>query len=295
MVWVQKNFSLAWRNSSNNQKNNINNALGVSKTELIKKIVRHTNSIKHISVVIRLSSVVVEDKVLLDNFAENVQILSNIGLKVIIVHDYNNLLTKYLDLLGISKERYSSALGGNNLSELLEAIISSYINKTVVSALCSCGLMAVGFSGKDGNFLVAKKSNHIMSSNNQLYVSEPLTINPEILFEIENTKIIPVISPVACNEKGKTMILDTDITSAVIARSISASKLVIMCENDFLINQVGVLSSVNELDSLLENNLGLARNDPLIKASRYVLLNSEALVQFVDSSIIDALLLSVFD
>ena len=141
--------------------------------------------------------------------------------------------------------------------------------------------MAVGFSGKDGNLLVAKKSNHITRTNSDFHVSEPLLVNPEILFEIEETKIIPVISPVAYNEKAKTMILDADITSAMISTAISADKLIIMCEDSFLINQVGVLSSVAELDKLFKNNIEIIPSDPLIKASRYFLSNSNSSIHFI--------------
>jgi acetylglutamate kinase len=292
---VQKNFNLAWRNPSNNKRKIHDKSWGEQSPNLIKCILKHSHSIKHTKIVIRLSSVIIEDSLLLRNFAENIEILSNIGLNFVIVHEYANSLAKYLDLLEINKTKYNSHLGNDKLTDLLEAIISGYINKTIVSKLCSFDIMAVGFSGKDGNLLVAKKSNHITRTNSDFHVSEPLLVNPEILFEIEETKIIPVISPVAYNEKDKTMILDADITSAMISTAISADKLIIMCEDSFLINQVGVLSSVAELDKLFENNIEIIPSDPLIKASRYVLSNSNSSIHFIESNKPDSLLLSIFD
>jgi anti-anti-sigma regulatory factor len=134
---VQKNFNLAWRNPSNNKRKIHNKSWGEQTPNLIKFILKHSHSIKHTKIVIRLSSVIIEDSLLLRNFAENIQILSNIGLNFVIVHEYANSLAKYLDLLEINKTKYNSHLGNDKLTDLLEAIISGYINKTIVSKLCS--------------------------------------------------------------------------------------------------------------------------------------------------------------
>jgi len=246
------------------------------------------------SVVISLSSVVIEDKILLNNFAENLETLSNSSIKSTIVHDYKNLVESHLDFLGAKKNRYSE-LGNYGISDLYEMIICGHINKRVVSKLCSFGLQALSFSGKDGNLIVAGGEARSVANAKDLSIGEPAIINPEILFELEETKIIPVISPIACNKKGYTTILDTGYTAAMIASAINASRLIIMCEDDFLINQVGMLSSFNELNKLLENTLEITANDPLIKAAKYILLNSEISVHFIDARKNNSLLLSIFD
>eukprot|EP00899_Mesostigma_viride_P016906 jgi/Mesvir1/25216/Mv20284-RA.1 len=227
------------------------------------------------SVVIRLSSVIIENKILLSNFAENLEILVDNGLNLIVIHEYGNLLTKQLKLLGIDDKKYSPHFGDDKLSGLFEMVISGHINKRIVSKLCSLGVMAIGLSGKDGNLLVAKKSNHIAINDSWLYASEPLLVNPEILLAIEDTKIVPIISPVACTDKGKTAILDTDITSAMAATAVNANKLIIMCENDFLINNVATLSSVTELNDLLNSTIEVAVTDPLVKASKSIIPDSK--------------------
>lgn len=292
---MQKNFNLAWRSTSNNQKNLRAPDIRAGKSQLIKKIVERSNSIKHMSVVIRLSSVIIENKILLSSFAENVEILVDNGLNLIIIHEYGNLLTKQLNLLGINERRYNPHFGEEQLSGLFEMVISGHINKHIVSKPCSFGVMAIGFSGKDGNLLVAKKSNHIAITDSWLYATEPSLVNPEVLLAIEDTKIVPIISPVTCTEKGKTAMLDPEITSAMVATAVNANKLIIMCENDFLINKVGAISSVAELNDLLINNIEVDISDPLVKASKYALLNSDIIIQFIDARANDSLLLAIFD
>ena len=57
------------------------------------------------SVVIRLSSLIIENKILLSKFAENLEILADNGLNLIVIHEYGNLLTKQLNLLGIDEKK----------------------------------------------------------------------------------------------------------------------------------------------------------------------------------------------
>ena len=108
---MQKNFNLAWRSTSNNQKNLRAPDIRAGKSQLIKKIVERINSTKHMSIAIRLSSVIIENKILLSSFAENVETLVDNGLNLIIIHEYGNLLTKQLNLLGINERRYNPHFG----------------------------------------------------------------------------------------------------------------------------------------------------------------------------------------
>ena len=62
-----------------------------------------------------------------------------------------------------------------------------------------------------------------------------------------------------------------------------------------LINKVGAISSVAELNDLLINNIEVDISDPLVKASKYALLNSDITIQFVDARANDSLLFAIFD
>lgn len=291
---MQKNFSLAWRNPSSDPSNKNDDTCRADNAELIKKILKNSNSAKQLNVVLCLSSKVIDDNILLHNFAENLELMVSSGLNFIIIHDYKDLIVRYLALFGINKEQYNLSFGGERVVDLLEMIVSGYINKRIVSRLCSFGLAAVGFSGKDGNLIIAKKSKENSGDINELFIGEPFTINPEILFEIEDTKIIPIISPIACSEKGRTMVLVTEITAAMIASAVNANKLIIMCDDDFLINEVGSIFSINELDKLLNNTIEINKNSSLIRACRYALLNSDTTVHFVDAKKSDSVLISIF-
>ena len=125
---MQKNFSLAWHNRPDNQKN----AIGSDKAAFIKKVLRRNNSIKHTNIVINLSSAIIDNQLLLNNFVENLEILSNIGLNLTIIHDYSDLLAKYFKLLDLDKKLYDLRFGNTKLYELFEMIISGYINKNIV-------------------------------------------------------------------------------------------------------------------------------------------------------------------
>ena len=116
------------------------------------------------------------------------------------------------------------------LTELIEMIISGRINRDVTSRLCAHDVQAMGLSGKDSHSIIAKKSNTAKNS----YKGEPLLVNPEILLANDRNNILSVISPIACNEKARTIILDTNLTASMVAASVGADRLIMLEEDNYL-------------------------------------------------------------
>lgn len=75
-------------------------------------------------------------------------------------------------------------------------ILSSYVNKLIVTKLSNEGCYEVGILGKDTNLLQAKKSklSHRRVANRDVidigFVSEPIIVNPEILLNFEDSNIL---------------------------------------------------------------------------------------------------------
>ena len=111
-------------------------------------------------------------------------------------------------------------------------ILSSYVNKLIVTKLSNIGCYAVGILGKDANLLQAKKSklSHRKIVNHDVinigFLSEPIMINPEILLNFEDNNIIPVIAPFASDDQEKTHLLNVNLTVATIASALSAEHLI---------------------------------------------------------------------
>lgn len=268
-------------------------------TYLIKKIIEYSAALKDQIIVIKLSSIIIDDKELLDSFVHDIKLLSMCGVKLFIVHDYSNLIDKTVELFGLSKESYLSEINHEVSNIIVEMVLSGYINKYIVSKLCNSGVRAIGLSGKDGNFIIAKKSKkHFTDKNSIMYggfLSEPLEISSEILLSNNDLNLAVVISPIANNENQNVNILEVDITTAMIATSIGADRLIILSGKNFLTENFIRITIKEELEDIISDlNLEHTIEYSIIKAAKYAMNNSDNIIHFGDATKKNSLISSIF-
>ncbi|RYE06589.1 MAG: acetylglutamate kinase [Rickettsiaceae bacterium] len=251
------------------------------------------------TIVIKLPSGVIDNDDLLTNFAENIQLLNFCGAKIFIVHDHTNMVNETFKLLGFSEKLIDDVKVVDHRSlKITEMVLSGYINKLIVAKLCSAGCCAVGISGKDANLIQAKRSKILRKSLKGQdvidvgFTSEPVIINPEILLNFEESNIIPVISPIASDDKGHTHLLDVNLTASIISSSLDADHLMLMNngknKDDFKVQDTKILHGI------LDNSDSDQETISLIEAAASSIENSANIVHFVNATVPDAILLSIF-
>lgn len=296
---MQKNCNLVWQNASN-YKNGINKAFISKKdTLLIKEIIRRSSEVRDQVMVFKLPSLIIDNDELLTSFAEVMKLLDDCGVKLFIVHDHSNLVHDTLNLLGFDEKIINGIkVADYKSSQIIEMVLSGYINKRIVSKLCNLGCCAIGISCKDANLIQAKKSPAQMNCNQDVidigFISEPIMVNPRILINFEENNIIPVISPVASDERGNTHLLDANLTSSIISSSLDANHLVLLCEElEFTGKQDLRISDINILKDMLVKAV-----DPegisFIEAAISAIHNSTDYVHFINASFPDSILLNIF-
>jgi acetylglutamate kinase len=182
--------------------------------------------------------------------------------------------------------------------QIIEMVLSGHINKHIVAKLCDNGCFAVGISGKDGNLMQAKKSKlfykraidqGVIDIN---FISEPIVVNAEILLSFEDSNIIPVISPIANDENGRTHLLDINLTASVIASSLGADHLILPQDEYISSNQDLIIQDAQVLRHMLQ----IEDNKPssLLRSALYALENNTNCVHLIDASIYDSVLSSIF-
>jgi acetylglutamate kinase len=286
---VQRIYNSVWCNPSNNKNKKLENTT-INNATLIKSVLKQAVLIKNQNIVIKLSDIIVADRELLTNFAENIHILCTSGSRIFIVHEYERIVKTKLQEMSDTHGNNYSYFSQNNLAELIEMIISGRINRDIITKLCKHEVQAVGLSGKDNNSIIAKKANTAKNS----YKGEPLLVNPEILLTNDSNNIVSVISPIACNEKGRTVILDTNLTASMIAASIGADHLIMLEEDNYLTKNDITISSISELNNLLDNNDELHHIISELDATKYALQHAGCLVRFFSARTKDILLLKLF-
>ncbi|AFC69252.1 amino acid kinase family protein [Rickettsia amblyommatis str. Darkwater] len=193
---------------------------------------------KNQAIVLKLSATIIIDDKLFTTFIESVRLLEMCGAKIYIVHDHIDLRSS--SLISQIDENFSQKISkisdySSLNNPIIMEILSSYVNKLIVTKLSSIGCYAVGISGKDANLLQAKKSklSHRKIVNHDVinigFLSEPI-INPEILLNFADNNIIPVVAPFASDDQEKTHLLNVNLTVATIASALSAEHLILPYE-----------------------------------------------------------------
>jgi len=132
---------------------------------------------------------------------------------------------------------------------IVEMVLSGSINTQVVQSIYKAGGRAVGLSGKDGGLIRAKKltrSRRDPDSNIERildlgFVGEPEAVDAEILEDLLDSGLIPVIAPIGIGARGETYNINADTVAGAVAAASEAIRM-------FLLTDVrGVLDKAGDL------------------------------------------------
>ena len=194
------------------------------------------------TIVIKISGSLLLDSNKLKEIVRNIVTLKFLGINIIIIHGG---FDQVQEVIGVVDQGKSSLAKKLSPIETIEMVMTGYFAKNIVNQINYCGGQALAISGKEGLLIEAKKSKRARSNAkienilNIGYMGEVEIINPDILFELEEFGIIPVISPLAFNESGETYQVNSDMLALVIAQLYSAARLIYICDSDLIKNAKG--------------------------------------------------------
>lgn len=180
------------------------------------------------------------------NFARDIVLLHMVGIKIIIIHGGGKKINQTLDLLGVKSEFADGLRITDKKSiEIVEMVLSGAVNKQITALLNQNGAKAIGICGKDANLLEAE----VLNGGKYGFVGEIKNVNVNFLKDLLTNDYIPVIAPIAANEKNETFNINADLCASKIASALKADKIVFLSDID------GVLGKNGELISKLNPNL----------------------------------------
>jgi acetylglutamate kinase len=268
---------------------------------LIKDIIHRNSDLKNEVVVIKLPADIIENDELLSNFVENIKVITDSGAGVIIVHDYTKLVESTLKLFNIDPKFINDFhVADHKTSQIIEMVLSGYINKRIVSFLCNVGCKTVGISGKDCCLIESRKSLVAQKSGNDIinvgFIGEPIAVNCQILLNFLETDIVTVISPVSSGLNRATHLLDADFTAAAIAAELAAKHLIFLTNlGDLLIEGQSLKTcNLHKLKTLHQQSIIKPEYERIIQATGKALENSTQFVYISNATYLDAILLTIF-
>jgi acetylglutamate kinase len=131
-------------------------------------------------------------------------------------------------------------------------VLSGLANKRMVAHVLAAGANAIGLSGVDGGLIGVER----LSSDLQ-FVGKPVRVNTQLLSQLCNQQIVPIISPMSLDAAFEICNVNADHAAGAIAAALNATMLT------FVTNVPGVLNK----DKSLNSNLSSVEVEQLIEDS----------------------------
>ncbi|WP_078380402.1 acetylglutamate kinase [Sutcliffiella halmapala] len=172
--------------------------------------------------------------------------------------------------------------------EVVEMVLSGSVNKQLVRQIMQAGGTGFGLSGVDGMLLEAKSVENVADLG---LVGEVVNVNKDILLQIMEKEMIPVISPVAVDKFGQNYNINADMAASAIAKSLQGSLCMITDVDGVLLDtEIVHTLSDKKATSLIENNKITGGMIPKVKAAFDCLAEGVAEVAIINGAKEHALL-----
>jgi len=182
-----------------------------------------------------------------EQFAEDILLMSLVGIKPVVVHGGGAKITQMLSDLNIdTKFIEGQRVTTKEVMRIVEMILSGEINKEIVSLLNSRGAKAIGVSGKDAHFITAEAKDFAKWG----LTGNITNVKSDVVCNLIREGFIPVIAPIAAGEEmgHPGFNINADLCASYVAKAIGANKII------FLTDTEGVLNNDKELFTSLTSS-----------------------------------------
>ncbi len=258
--------------------------------------------------VIKMGGHAIVNSEIMEKIVQDIVLLKFVGIHPVIVHGGGPEITEKMGRMGKKPEFVSGLrVTDDETLEIARMVLVGNVNSKIVSLISKHGGKGVGLSGSDGGLIVAKKLapqrinvGGIEKEIDLGWVGETEVINPEILLILAGKGYIPVISPIAIDEKGNDLNVNADTVAGDIAAALKARKLISLTDvPGILQNQKDYGTRISriaagEIEELINNNVISGGMIPKVKSSEAAINGGVGQVHIIDGSTPHALLLELF-
>jgi acetylglutamate kinase len=236
---------------------------------------------------------------------EQVGILHQVGIRVVLIHGGGPQSTKLATALGIDTRFVDGRRVTDGASlDVAMMVLNGQINTRVLASCRDLQIPAVGISGVDAGLIRAHKRPPVDRGDDAPldygFVGDIESVDADILSKQLDNGLMPVVSPLSCDESGTLLNINADTVAAAIAAELNAEKLILMT------GAPGVLEDVDDPRSLISyidrkhldklRDTGKLADGMLPKAAAIdsALSGGVQRVHVISYNVADSLLLEVF-
>ena len=244
-------------------------------------------------IVIKLGGHAMVSDEALETFARDVVLMRQVGINPVIVHGGGPMINSMLDKLNIESEFIDGKrVTDSETISVVEMVLSGNVNKKIVQAINKQDGRAVGLSGKD-----AKLINCVQDKPELGLVGTPKDVNPEVIFNLFENDMIPVIAPLGSGIDGETLNINGDTVSGAIAAALKADRLLLLTDVSGVQDKDGSIITElnsNQIKNLINDGIISGGMIPKTKTALMALEGGVRGVVILDGRVPNACLLELF-
>lgn len=260
-------------------------------SEALPFIQRYTDR----TIVVKFGGHAMTDAELTRQFANDVVLLKQFGLRPVIVHGGGPQIGSMLERLSIESQ-FVDGLRVSDLEtvEVAEMVLSGTINKSLVSAINRAGGKAIGLSGRDAGLITARAI-----SKTHGFAGEPVSTDISIINTLTGSEpgFIPVISPISAGEDGESYNVNADTAAGVIASALGAIRLMLLTDIDGVMDKDGHLLtqlSLEDVKTLIDDGTAKGGMIPKLETASQAITDGVNAVVILNGTHPHSLLVELF-
>ena len=254
------------------------------------------------TIVVKYGGNAMTDEHLKQCFARDVVLLKLVGMNPVVVHGGGPQIENLLARVGKKGEFVQGMrVTDAETMEVVEMVLGGQVNKEIVNLINQHGGKAVGLTGKDGNFIRAKKL--LMENKDNPgdlidigQVGDIVSIDPSLIALLDTGAFIPVIAPIGVGSEGETYNINADVVAGKIAEVLKAEKLVLLTNTPGVLDQGGnLLTGITpkQVDDMVADGTLSGGMLPKISSALDAARSGVRSVHIIDGRVEHALLLEI--
>src|SRR5258706_2417843 len=182
------------------------------------------------TIVVKFGGNAMTEEELKASFAYDVVLLKLVGMNPVVVHGGGPQIEQLLTRLGKKGEFVQGMrVTDAETMDVVEMVLGGQVNKEVVTLINQAGGKAVGLTGQDGAFVRARKLLLFDKNNGGEkidigQVGEIASIDPKVIWALEEGGFIPVVAPIGVGEDGQSYNINADLVAGELAHALKGAK-----------------------------------------------------------------------
>ena len=258
----------------------------------IEEVSKYIEKYKNELIVIKYGGNVFIDRNIFNNFITDISLLNKLGLSIVVVHGGGPRIKRELEKSNISSKFIRGLrVTDEKIINIVERVLIEF-NEDIVSSLKKIGSDAISINSKKNNIIEVNPEEAELG-----FVGIPNKININIINDMVQKNIIPIISPLGLGTDSQTYNINGDTAAGAIAKSLKSRRLLLMTNVKGVLNKEKKLIeeiSSSEIIEMIKNETITEGMIPKINTCLDAVSNGVTAVGIIDGREKHSILFEIF-